>query len=267
MKNLILGVDIGTSSVKVVILNSLSGHIEHQESYSTSSAKIKSNNPKLDEQDVKIILEIVNKAFDCLPPNLLKQIRAVQICGQMHGVVLWNKSTRTHSNLITWQDERCDENFLKSLPVKSKSDLSSGFGCASLFWLTKNNQINPEFDSAGTIHDYLTFLLAGKNVMSDQNALSWGFFDLHKNKWQDELFSILELKCESFPGHLLPKTDKPGFKISDCVTLLNSVKLDAEIFNALGDLQASVLSCLEKQTDCGILVQKSKNAINTLIKE
>lgn len=62
-------------------------------------------------------------------------------CGQMHGCVFWRSSHITTdidlmqsfnlddlSNLITWQDQRCDEEFLTSLPVSKTcpAPLSSG---------------------------------------------------------------------------------------------------------------------------------------------
>jgi hypothetical protein len=56
-------------------------------------------------------------------------------------------------------DGRCDEDFLNNLPIKSISDLNSGYGCASLFWYARNDPtfLN-QFNMAGTIHDYITFL-------------------------------------------------------------------------------------------------------------
>lgn len=50
---------------------------------------------------------------------------------------------RAVSNLITWQDGRCNSGFLASLP-KPASHLSvaTGFGCATIFWLLKNRYDN-----------------------------------------------------------------------------------------------------------------------------
>lgn len=81
----------------------------------------------------------------------------IGICGQMHGVMLWNyedsapwekadvESSRYDvvadqvSSLYTWQDSRCDPSFLESLP-KPDSHLRaySGYGCNTLFWIAKN---------------------------------------------------------------------------------------------------------------------------------
>lgn len=74
----------------------------------------------------------------------------------MHGVTFWKNIERNKedgifkldisrdqvSNLYTWQDGRCDPEFLKSLP-NSESHLAihTGFGCATLFWFSRNKYV------------------------------------------------------------------------------------------------------------------------------
>lgn len=43
------------------------------------------------------------------------------------------------SHLYTWQDSRCDSEFLASMPT-SESHLATytGYGCATLYWMSKN---------------------------------------------------------------------------------------------------------------------------------
>ena len=69
----------------------------------------------------------------------------------MHGVMLWkagvawSRNAREQlvvgteiSSLYTWQDGRCDPDFLTSLPLPcSHLGLSTGYGCATIFWLLK----------------------------------------------------------------------------------------------------------------------------------
>ncbi len=59
--------------------------------------------------------------------------------------------------LISVLDQRCSEEFLKKLPIQSISDLNSGYGCATLFWLNKESGNINEYNAAGTIQDYITF--------------------------------------------------------------------------------------------------------------
>lgn len=85
------------------------------------------------------------------------QVEYIGICGQMHGVTMWNSSKKHQrrsksfkldidrecvSHLYTWQDGRCDTAFLKSLPKSSSHlDVHSGYGCATLFWFARNKSV------------------------------------------------------------------------------------------------------------------------------
>ncbi len=78
---------------------------------------------------------------------------------QMHGVVYWSSnSSRTPSHLITWQDQRCDAEFLATLPKSSTtSALSSGFGLATTIWLARQQKgFLDGYDRAGSILDYIS---------------------------------------------------------------------------------------------------------------
>lgn len=78
----------------------------------------------------------------------------------MHGVMLWNNSAEEFawerierdgalvrydvvlervSALYTWQDNRCDAEFIASLPAaKSHLPVATGYGTATLFWMAKH---------------------------------------------------------------------------------------------------------------------------------
>lgn len=81
----------------------------------------------------------------------------IGICGQMHGIMFWNNTNawerveKDHnlirydavaeqvSALYTWQDNRCDPEFLANLPApQSHLYTCTGYGAATLFWMAKN---------------------------------------------------------------------------------------------------------------------------------
>jgi sugar (pentulose or hexulose) kinase len=179
LKSYVIGLDIGTSSLKLVVFNLIDNKIQLELKKSTQEARISNNdNSSLhNEQHVGVILELIQMLFVELPSEYYERLQGIQICGQMHGIVLWNTETKQHSNLITWQgkcaneypafemkpqralflDARCTPEFLSNLPVKSLSELNAGYGCATLFWLRKFGDLTL-YNSAGTIQDYVTFL-------------------------------------------------------------------------------------------------------------
>lgn len=78
----------------------------------------------------------------------------------MHGVLFWNNTPEQKawervekdntlvrydviqdrvSHLYTWQDNRCDQDFLASLPTpQSHLHIYTGFGAATIFWMARN---------------------------------------------------------------------------------------------------------------------------------
>lgn len=73
------------------------------------------------------------------------------------------------SALYTWQDNRCDPNFLTTLPVpESHLNISTGFGLATMFWMTKNKLVK-------IISIYKYFILL--SIIVDLNINRGQFFN------------------------------------------------------------------------------------------
>lgn len=87
------------------------------------------------------------------------QVKRIGVCGQMHGVMFWHHGSSKAweriekdgtlirydvkpdqvSHIYTWQDNRCSREFLETLPIpNSHLQVHSGFGIATIFWMTKN---------------------------------------------------------------------------------------------------------------------------------
>src|SRR4030042_938531 len=101
-----LGVDIGTSKVAAVIADG-SGALaavasaDHHAGLSAPAGRA--------EQDPEVLLNAAWRAVRELPADLRRQVRAVGLTGQMHGVQLLDSTGRSVSPLVTWQDQRCLE--------------------------------------------------------------------------------------------------------------------------------------------------------------
>lgn len=295
-KNLVLGVDIGTTSVKVCIVETVTGEIVSKQNKDTQSNVPSDQGTGGNKQDVPKIISALNTCIAKLPKDLLKQIQKVGICGQMHGVMLWNNKDGVQaweriekegtlirydifhervSNLYTWQDSRCDSTFIASLPP-SQSHLPtySGYGVATLFWMVKNKPEKlKKYNCAGTIQDFVVAMLCNlkKPVMSVQNAASWGYFDCGDIKWNIEI-----LKKAGFPVHLLPDVALPGSVAGNLTDNFHTIPKGTPIGNiilimgggwpnffftiagvALGDLQCSVLATVEFPQDAVLNISTS----------
>ena len=219
MENLLLGIDIGTSTVKAALLHKSNLKLVDK------AEKSKSLGPHLIvpeenayERGVHEIITCLDECLASLDSALLQNVVSIGVCGQMHGCVLWSNGKAfislkdgilrvgdpsSCSSLITWQDGRCSPEFLSSLPKTGQpTPISTGYGCATLAWLKRfKPELIEQFDRAGTIMDLIVWALCGghctsegeeeemgKNVvMSAQNANSWGYFDITKIEWELEM--------------------------------------------------------------------------------
>lgn len=218
----VLGLDLGTSTVKGILIEGEGGEVSEEASRSLSREGVvaPAGVPGAQERRVEEIWTCLEVVLGALDASKLQRVCAIGICGQMHGCVLWKDeiipellkkrslssssaaesvSSTCCSNLITWQDGRCSQDFLASLPAtQQRTAVSAGYGCATLAWLRHYQpEVIRHFTRAGTIMDLVSWVLCsfrrdeggtesqpGPVVMSSQNAVSWGYFDTKEMQWE-----------------------------------------------------------------------------------
>ncbi|XP_031350796.1 sedoheptulokinase-like isoform X2 [Photinus pyralis] len=273
---LILGIDLGTTSVKVCVVNVTSREVIAKQSKDTQSHTPSDQGTGGSKQDVHKIIYALNTCVAKLPKDLLRKITRIGICGQMHGVVFWNSGKvkaweRIERNgtlvrydvvqeeltaLYTWQDSRCDSAFIESLPMpQSHLPTYSGYGVSTMFWMAKHRpEKMSRYNCAGTIQDFTVAMLCDleKPVMSVQNAASWGYFDCKNNCWNFTL-----LKRADFPVHFLPEVVNSGKFVGTLADDWHSIPKGTPIGAGLGDLQCSVLATIESVHDAVLNISTS----------
>ncbi|KFO20373.1 sedoheptulokinase isoform X1 [Fukomys damarensis] len=277
VQSVTLGIDLGTTSVKAALLESApgqpSGFVVLASCARPSRADAESNAavPQGREQSVSRIIQALNECLAALPQQQLQKVGAIGVSGQMHGVLLWKTGqgcewmqgdsapvfeARAVSHLVTWQDGRCSSEFLASLPQPSSHlSVATGFGCATIFWLLKNSpELLQSYNAAGTIQDYVVAMLCGlrRPLMSDQNAASWGYFNTQSQSWNLEI-----LRSSGFPVHLLPDIAQPGSAAGRTSHMWFEIPKGTQVGVAMGDLQASVYSCMGQKTDAVLNISTS----------
>jgi len=266
----VLGIDVGTTSVKVCLLNTLTREVIVKHIKDTLSTLPSDEGVEGDKQDVTKIYSALHSCISRISKEHLRRVIHIAVCGQMHGVVYWrqadawNRNSKDQvevgggvSSLYTWQDGRCSPEYLSTLPKPvSNLALNSGYGCATTFWHLHNN---PEFlkryDRFGTVMDLIVSMILDLDepVMTDQNAGSFGYFDPLGMVWNRQV-----LQEAGFPTHFLPQvvasTESAGSLPRDWFDIPAGTPVSA----ALGDLQCSVKSTLEfPDTDAVVNVSTS----------
>ncbi|KAJ1185935.1 hypothetical protein NDU88_002721 [Pleurodeles waltl] len=271
MEPLVLGIDLGTSSVKAVLLATDSGDVIKSCCKETHAQTTSNLCPEGSEQDVGKIVAALTECLTALSGELLQRVTSIGISGQMHGVVFWKinqgcKWTETGtgvvfqpdvvSSLVTWQDGRCSKEFLNSLPQpQSHLSVATGFGCATIYWYLKNRpNFLKQYNAASTIQDFVVAMLCGLQtpLMSVQNAASWGYFNTVTKSWNHDI-----LRESGFPVSLLPDIGEPGEVAGRTLYQWCGIPKGAKVGLALGDFQCSVYSSMTENTDAVLNVSTS----------
>jgi len=232
---------------------------------------------------VIVIIKFFYSGLGRIPKDLLKNVTKIGLCGQMHGVMLWNpdsawihaqsspssdrKTSERYelgkgpiSPLYTWQDARCSAEFLEALPKPdSHLRLATGYGCCTLLWKLKNESEESlsQFACAGTIQDFFVAMMCEmeKPVMSIQNAASWGYFNTQTKEWNIDI-----LKTVNFPVNLLPNVVDSGTVVGHLSKNWCGIPRGVDVLAALGDMQCSVLSIAADEQDRTAVLNISTSA-------
>ena len=215
MNKYILSIDAGTTSSRALIFDKSGkeiGKVQHEfTQYFPKEGWVEHNATEIWISQKLAIQEVLS-----LTGISINEIASIGITNQRETTVVWNKNTgEPVYNAIVWQDRRTTE-FCKGLknqgmePMISEKTgllLDPYFSGSKIRWILENIP-NLRAKAAagellfGTIDTWLIWKLTnGKNHITDSsNASRTMLFDIHKNKWDDDLIELLEI-----PKVMLPK--------------------------------------------------------------
>jgi xylulokinase len=198
-----LGIDIGTSSVKAVLLND-SGEIAAQGS---APLAVSRPHPGFSEQDPDTWWDATVRAVGILPSAARAAVRAVGLSGQMHGATLLDDKDRPLRPAILWNDGRSARECLElearepAARAITGNIVMPGFTAPKLLWVAKHE---PEvFRRTAAVllpKDYVRLKLTGEKLsdMSDASGTAW--LDVGKRNWSDSLLAATGLTRANMPG-------------------------------------------------------------------
>lgn len=202
-----LGIDLGTSSVKALLLSS-EGEIlaQSQENYNFETPQIAWAEHQPDawwEATVRVVKEVTRTATIAS-----EDILALSFSGQMHGLVTIDSEGRSIRPAIIWADQRSalevaelNERFtLSDWKGLTLNPSAAGFLLPSLLWLRKHEPENYQKISSVLLpKDYLRMKMTGKVASDFSDAAGSGAFDVQRATWSRVLLQRLELREETFP--------------------------------------------------------------------
>lgn len=186
---LLLGIDLGTSSIKVSVIDAATNRKIISCQYPETEAEIKSLHPGWAEQDPELWWENTRLAIKKANTSGLYNpldIKAIGIAYQMHGLVVVDKEQRVLRDAIIWCDSRAvkigDDAFSAlngSVFLKSHLNSPGNFTASKLAWVKQNEpKCYEKIHKFMLPGDYLSMRLTGEintNVSSLSEGILWNF--------------------------------------------------------------------------------------------
>ena len=213
-----LGIDLGTSGVKAILLSE-EGRVvaSHSEALTLSRP-----HPLWSEQNPADWWDATDRAVSVLSQqHSLQGVKAIGLTGQMHGATVLDAQQQVLRPAILWNDGRsfsqCQqlETDVPNSRQITGNLMMPGFTAPKLLWLRENEpDLFAKIDKVLLPKDYLRWLMTGvfASDMSDAAGTLW--LDVAKRDWNDELLHATGLTRQQMPalfegnqitGHLLPE--------------------------------------------------------------
>lgn len=208
MRSLLLGIDSGTQSTKVLVVDARDGKVVA--SAAQEYDLISGLPPGAKEQHPHTWRDATASAIR----RALRQakasgseVKAIGVSGQQHGFVPLDRSGEVIRAAKLWCDTstsaECEEIMdkvggLKKTISTMGNAVLPGFTASKILWLKKHEPKNYQrLASVLLPHDYLNFWLTGKRVMEYGDASGTALLDVRKRTWCDSVLKAIDPELES----------------------------------------------------------------------
>lgn len=204
----LMGLDIGTSGVKVLLLS------KNGEVITTATESYPLDTPKSGwaEQNPidwwEAVVKVINKTIseNNVNPN---DIMGLSFSGQMHSSVFLDENMEVIRPAILWSDTRteqqCEEILnkaggLENLIKKVSNPALEGFTAPKILWLKQNEPENyKKVNYVLMPKDYIRYKLTGNINTEVSDAASTLLFDVKNKEWSKELAQLLDIETNILP--------------------------------------------------------------------
>ena len=199
-----IGIDLGTSGVKAILLDERGQLLaSHTEALTLSRPQ-----PLWSEQDPHDWWQATDRAMLALGrQHTLQQVKGVGLTGQMHGAVLLDSRQDVLRPAMLWNDGRsfaqCRQ--LEQAAPRSRAITGNlmmpGFTAPKVQWVRQHEpHIFSQIDKVLLPKDYLRWRLCGvfASDMSDAAGTLW--LDVARRDWSDEMLTACGLTRDQMPA-------------------------------------------------------------------
>lgn len=205
-KKCLIGIDVGTSGVKVLALAEdgqiISSKIEEYPLYTPQAGWTEQDPDDWWAGTVRALQKVLPACQDYV-------IAAIGLSGQMHGMVALDESRQVVRKAILWNDQRTEKQCqeitelaggLDGLLAFTNNRMLTGYTGGKIRWL---QQVEPDNFARTRIilnpKDYIRFKLTGECITEVSDASGTGFFDVRNRIWSSPLLEKVGLDQALFP--------------------------------------------------------------------
>ena len=277
MRNLILGIDSGTQSTKVLVMDARDGKVlasaaQEYELLPGLPPGAKEQHPHTwRDATASGIRRALRQA-----KAVAAEVKAIGVSGQQHGFVPLDKEGEVIRPAKLWCDtstiEECNELTEKLGGLKKTiralgNAVLPGFTAPKILWLKKHEPAN--YNRLATVllpHDYLNFWLTGEKVMEYGDASGTALLDVRKRKWAGAVLDAIDpeladklpplIDSDQPAGALQPSTAKqldlnPGVLVSagggdNMMGAIGTGNTRAGVITASFGTSGTIYACAEK---------------------
>src|SRR6476661_6953568 len=221
MRSLIVGIDSGTQSTKVVVIDAKDGKV--LASAALEYDLLPNLPPGAKEQHPHIWRDAAASGIR----RALRQARAtgnelkaIGVSGQQHGFVPLDEHGEVIRPAKLWCDTstaaECEEiterlGGLKKTIKTLGNAVPPGFTASKILWLKNHEPDNYEkLATVLLLHDYLNFWLTGEKVMEYGDASGTALLDVRTRKWSDKVLRAIDPGLGDCLPPLIPNDQPVG---------------------------------------------------------
>src|SRR5437773_5653976 len=221
MRTLLLGIDSGTQSTKVLVVDARDGKVlasaaQEYDLIPNLAPRAKEQHPHTwRDATASGIRRALRQA-----KAVAAEVQAIGVSGQQHGFVPLDKDGEVIRPAKLWCDTstaaECDEIMatlggLKKTIRALGNAVLPGFTASKILWLEKHEPEN--YTRLATVllpHDYLNFWLTGERVMEYGDASGTALLDVRKRKWSSAVIEAIDPELAGCLPPLIRSDDHAG---------------------------------------------------------
>ena len=204
---IVLGIDTSTTATKALLMNTegdVLGVASTEYAYETPRPGWTEQDPELFWRGTLESIRAVLKQTGVDP----KEVAAIGLTGQMHGLVLLDAQGRVLRDCILWNDQRTAEEceiITRRVGAEHLLELTgnpalTGFTAPKLLWVQRNEpEVYARIAHVLLPKDYIRYQLSGGlySDVSDASGTSW--LDVRQRAWSTDVLDALEISRAWLP--------------------------------------------------------------------